>query len=585
MSFQVLRCEKLKSFSSISSSGGHTFRERETLNADSSLTPTNEYEGVSGADDLVAAYKERLSTVKVRKNAVLGIEYLITFSNDFNDKASQDRYFADAVRWLQDKHGVDNVLSTSIHRDEKTPHLVAYVVPIDEKGKLNCRSFMQFKKNLSDMQTDFHVKVSEKFGLERGVLGSTADHIPIKKYYGKVNEPPPEIKTVVPEIPDLSLFQRTQLSLGFDSKGHLEAVERAKKAELARATEIKNRDQAIFDKSKQFDLEKRNRDALMSDYERVKAENKVLVSKLRDIPLRNVLVALGATQDPSDKNNWLTEEGRITLRPDKPMQFYDHKGVAGGGGAIDLTMHIRQCNYLEAIKTLSEHFGANAVAGSVAVKSMSIVTAIANDDNVKPASALPDDHGHQWAAVKKWLMESRHIPAKIIDYLRDKRLIRADDRGNAIFVNQQATGGEIRGKGANFKGYRGKRGLFVIDRSSDKTLLIVESGTDAMAALALDHKSYGKIVSTGGDFGIATIKELKAFKAAGYTICVGTDNDKSGDDKWLKLSTELELTYRESRILPAGRDWQEDLAEQVKIGFGGVGFKPAPDDDYSRPVF
>ena len=108
-----------------------------------------------------------------------------------------------------------------------------------------------------------------------------------------------------------------------------------------------------------------------------------------------------------------------------------------------------------------------------------------------------------------------------------------------------------------------------------------------MAALALNPKRYGKIVSTGGDFGKETIKELKVLKAEGYVVFVGTDNDKSGDDKWQKLALELGLTYRESRILPVGRDWQEDLEEQVKLGFGGAGFKPAPtsDDDYSRPVF
>jgi len=193
------------------------------------------------------------------------------------------------------------------------------------------------------------------------------------------------------------------------------------------------------------------------------------------------------------------------------------------------------------------------------------VSSIAKDESIKPASSLPDDQQHNWEAVRKWLHFTRNIPVKILDFLRDKKLIRADDRGNAIFVNQTATGGEIRGKGVNFKGYRGKKGLFVIDRSSDKTLLVVESGTDAMAALALNPNKYGKIVSTGGDFGNITITELKAFKDAGYTVSVGTDNDKSGDDKWQQIALELGLTYRESRARPAGRDWKEDLATTVKV--------------------
>ena len=561
MSFQVLRTAKLTSFAEISASAGHTFRERETLNADPKMTPQNECDGASRSVDLIESYKHRLSKVKtVRKNAVLGIEYLITFSNDFNDRSSQDRYFSDAKKWLENKHGADNVLSISIHRDEQTPHLVAYVVPIDAAGKLNAREYLGGKKVLSDMQTYFHKQVSEKFGLERGVMGSTAEHVPIKVYYGNVNKPTPEVTTVVPDVPKPSLFERTQESLGFET-AHSSAVAKAEKAELERAAEVKKRDQAIFDKSKQYDIEKRNRDALTSELERVKADNKALSSKLRDLPLDRVLFVLGATQDPADKSNFKTEQGRITVTGPK---FYNHDQSKGSGGAIDLTMHLLNCKYPEAIKTLSEHFGADAVASAVAAKSMRVVNAIAKDDTVKPASSLPEDCGHNWEAVRKWLHFTRHIPVKILDFLREKKLIRADDRGNAIFVNQGVTGGEMRGKGVNFKGYRGKRGLFVIDRSSDKTLIVVESGTDAMALLAMHPDKYGKIVSTGGDFGKETIKELKTLKEQGYAICVGTDNDKSGDDKWQKLALELGLTYRESRIVPAGRDWKEDLATAVK---------------------
>ena len=41
--------------------------------------------------------------------------------------------FENAKKWLAQKHGSENVCGLSIHRDETTPHLVAYVVPIDEK--------------------------------------------------------------------------------------------------------------------------------------------------------------------------------------------------------------------------------------------------------------------------------------------------------------------------------------------------------------------------------------------------------------------------------------------------------------------
>lgn len=52
------------------------------------------------------------------------------------------RVFKRASLWLMDKHGEENIAGMSIHRDISTPQLVAYVVPIDQKGKLNCKDFL-----------------------------------------------------------------------------------------------------------------------------------------------------------------------------------------------------------------------------------------------------------------------------------------------------------------------------------------------------------------------------------------------------------------------------------------------------------
>jgi hypothetical protein len=74
--------------------------------------------------------------------------------------------FKRSVEWLEKRHGKENVIATSIHRDETTPHLIAYVVPIDQKGKLNARSFLGGRATLSKMQTEFHSKVKD-LGLDR----------------------------------------------------------------------------------------------------------------------------------------------------------------------------------------------------------------------------------------------------------------------------------------------------------------------------------------------------------------------------------------------------------------------------------
>ena len=65
----------------------------------------------------------------------------------------------------------ENLIYAGIHRDETTPHLYAYVVPIDPQGKLNCRHFLGGAKALSQMQTDFAEQVGQRHGLQRGSKG------------------------------------------------------------------------------------------------------------------------------------------------------------------------------------------------------------------------------------------------------------------------------------------------------------------------------------------------------------------------------------------------------------------------------
>ena len=118
---------------------------------------------------------------------------MITASPEWSgwkDKAQEADFFKRSVEWLKQRHGAENVISTSIHRDETTPHLVAYVVPIDN-GKLNAREFLGGRAKLSKMQTDFHEKVKD-LGLERGLEGSKAEHKTVKEFYAELQEPLPK---------------------------------------------------------------------------------------------------------------------------------------------------------------------------------------------------------------------------------------------------------------------------------------------------------------------------------------------------------------------------------------------------------
>ena len=189
MSFAILRTAKLKSFGELGGSLSHNYRTRFTANADQSRSHQNEHD-VSRSADAMQMIKNRLPE-KLRKNGVLCIEHLITASPDWigwNDKNAESEFFEKSRKWLADRYGSENVITTSIHRDETTPHLIAYVVPLDDTGRLNARKWLGGRKLMSEMQSAFADQVKD-LGLERGVEGSRAEHTTIKQFYAEIQEP------------------------------------------------------------------------------------------------------------------------------------------------------------------------------------------------------------------------------------------------------------------------------------------------------------------------------------------------------------------------------------------------------------
>ena len=140
--FAILRCAKLKKPANMAASLQHTFRERETPNADLERTPENTIlHGPDTSEAVLDAWRER-APEKIRANAVHGLEYFIGASPEAMHAMSpqeQDAYFRGALDWLKERHGAENVLSAVVHRDESTPHMTVMTIPLDEHGKLNAR--------------------------------------------------------------------------------------------------------------------------------------------------------------------------------------------------------------------------------------------------------------------------------------------------------------------------------------------------------------------------------------------------------------------------------------------------------------
>ena len=86
-----------------------------------------------------------------------------------------------AYRWLVYLLGPESrIIAAAIHRDEGSPHLhvLAAVIHESRLGRCRRRDYIlatgKGRTRYSRMQTRFYHDVSSRFGLDRGVIGSTA---------------------------------------------------------------------------------------------------------------------------------------------------------------------------------------------------------------------------------------------------------------------------------------------------------------------------------------------------------------------------------------------------------------------------
>lgn len=207
MAYAIMRCKKLSSMGSVASSLQHCYRERETPNAVPEKTPQNQHGKAKSTDEAMGRLRELLPA-KRRKDAVLAVEYLMTASPGWWEKATnaeQLQFFNQAHKWLASKYGAQNVFVATIHKDETSPHLSAFVVPLTKEGRLSAKEFIGNRTQMSADQTSFAEAVRH-LGLERGVEGSKARHTSIADYYRRVGSQAPQTPAI--DVPEPSVVDR-----------------------------------------------------------------------------------------------------------------------------------------------------------------------------------------------------------------------------------------------------------------------------------------------------------------------------------------------------------------------------------------
>jgi hypothetical protein len=269
------------------------------------------------------------------------------------------------------------------------------------------------------------------------------------------------------------------------------------------------------------------------------------VAGLRGVPLPEVLTRLGAVRDLRDKARWKTPRGPVSVTG---MRFYNWQASAGGGGAIDLVMHLQGVDFKGAVAWLQDAFGHLVDASPPRDGPFSPP---ARDDSLLPR-------------VVRYLELDRAIPHGVLAPLIDAKSVYADARANAVFLHLDArgkpVGAELRGTThvqwrGMARGSRKAAGYFAVGPADPDELVLCESAIDAISCSAL--RPTARALSTAG--ACPHPAWLGEVLATGRPVYCGFDADEAGEH-----AARLMIARHPAiaRLRPATHDWNDDLTSR-----------------------
>jgi len=273
---------------------------------------------------------------------------------------------------------------------------------------------------------------------------------------------------------------------------------------------------------------------------------------VRNIDLIEVLKLLGCIRDNHDKAKWHTYQGVITVTEQK---FINWTQSVGGGGAIDLVMHLKEYDFKNALSWLLENLPSPAVRSPASINSKT-----AAKKNFK----LPQRDDRNLPKVIDYLRYDRCIPVRLVNMLIRSGKLYADNRGNAVFLllgkEKKVVGAELRGTTHSrwhgmASGSKKRLGAFYVKSRNTEKIVLCESAIDALSYFAL-HPGCMVASTSGANPNPAW---LPLFMAKGFEIYCAFDNDETGERAANKMICLYPVV---KRLRPTKHDWNEVLRSQ-----------------------
>lgn len=498
--YVVFRFSKLKDAGKINAAHGHNSRIRPTHNAN----PSVQNVVIKPCDDAYLSVIKTIGNQTIRKNAVLAMEIIISASPRYFRPECPEKYgfwdddklklWREAMEpWILAKF--PNAVSVILHLDEATPHYQVLDVPLDIKGKLNARSkFGGDNKMDAKRWQDWAAEPVAHLGIVRGIEGSSAKHEAIKHYYSRINTITP-IPTLPPEPLPPSLIERTNEGL-------------IKFANNERTTVYKSINETfktLAAKAKVVDLSVAQKNAAIATADKL-AKEKTLLKKSADLVrllpiddvLKRVFDARLAKVNKFENYicTWIVDATReiVISRDDHDEIKWMEKGGKYQRGAINLTMHLADVSYTDAVRLLLEHYDNFAIAAEQTAQFAKQVLTDVKSLRMEPLNP-PLPVIENWPRLRKYLTDVHGLPSKFIDWLHQRNLVYADKQSNAIFPKKKG-GAFILGTSDKpfYRTYGSKtQGHYVIEGSGD--IWLCESALNAISIKA--HSSEAHIIALG----------------------------------------------------------------------------------------
>ncbi|NJO31454.1 MAG: DUF3991 domain-containing protein [Richelia sp. SL_2_1] len=404
MASTICRIQKIKSWGALARSEAHTARKVYTPNANPQI---KNLEVIGNCDnlDLEMIVRNKIGSQKYRSDAVLAVEMLLSASAEYfrpyaayeggnYDKQRLDDFVEAVVKWLDNCWG-DRIVKASLHLDEITPHIHAYLVPLDERGKLNCKALFGTRVKMYQLQDSFANAV-EHLGIMRGVKGSVATHTRVKKYYAAVNQDSQllDLERYIPQPQAQEgsvAYRQRVIELLSPQLELINSQLRERDRILQRLTELKQT--ASRSEQLRYSLEKELY-SLRVNHEQ------------QNLSLSEVAYELGLNQYKQDDNPLL------------------------------LVMSVNKCNFDDAVVWLRDRFGEKAMLNVVSNSASSIAR-----QTPEYIFVPPKPEARRFEEIDHYLTQKHSIPQKLLKTLQERGLLYASTDGNAVFIARNLDGG------------------------------------------------------------------------------------------------------------------------------------------------